>query len=377
MDGGIYLKQDDGRLVRMVETPYESEEVLQALLSEYPDLLAGEQINDVSPRRWLLVSREAPVPDEEAGSGRWSMDHLFLDQDGVPTIIEVKRSSDTRVRREVVGQMLDYAANSVAYLAVERLQTLVEQRCDENDVSTDECLVEFLGLDAAVESFWQSVKTNLQAGRIRLVFVADAIPRELRRVVEFLNEQMDPAEVLALEVKQYVGEGATTLVPKVLGQTEQARAKKPARSGSRDVPWSEAEFLERLRAGAHPEDAPVAAKLIEWAKAKGFTTRGGRGPVEASLDLVDDKHQAASRVFYVYQSHGNGTVYIMLSRIRKAPDGERLVEPLCDKLNRLLKTDMKPSAHYPGVKMSGLRNGDTFDAFIETLDWIVGELRQV
>ena len=28
-----------------------------------------------------------------------------------PTLVEVKRSSDTRIRREVVGQMLDYAAN--------------------------------------------------------------------------------------------------------------------------------------------------------------------------------------------------------------------------------------------------------------------------
>jgi hypothetical protein len=57
------------------------------------------------------------------------------------------------------------------------------------------------------ETFWAMVKTNLQAGRVRLIFVADVIPPELRRIVEFLNAQMDPAEVLALEIKQYVGEG--------------------------------------------------------------------------------------------------------------------------------------------------------------------------
>jgi hypothetical protein len=34
-----------------------------------------------------------------------------FDQNAVPTLVEVKRSSDTRIRREVVGQMLDYAAN--------------------------------------------------------------------------------------------------------------------------------------------------------------------------------------------------------------------------------------------------------------------------
>lgn len=43
------------------------------------------------------------------------------------------------------------------------------------------------------------------------------IPPELRRVVEFLNEQMDPAEVLAIEVKQFIGE-EITLVPESWGK---------------------------------------------------------------------------------------------------------------------------------------------------------------
>ena len=37
-----------------------------------------------------------------------------LDQDAIPTLVKVERSSDTRVRCEVVGQMLDYAATGAA-----------------------------------------------------------------------------------------------------------------------------------------------------------------------------------------------------------------------------------------------------------------------
>jgi hypothetical protein len=59
-----------------------------------------------------------------------------------------------------------------------------------------------------------------------MVFVADVIPAELRRIVEFLNEQMDPAEVLAVEIRQFVGEGMKTLVPRVMGQTAEAEKKK-------------------------------------------------------------------------------------------------------------------------------------------------------
>ena len=122
MVGRIYLLNDDSQLTSMDEAPYDSENLLQEMLARYPDLLAGEQINSEVPRRWLLVMREMAVPDEEDGAARWSIDHLFLDQDAVPTLIEVKRSSDTRIRREVVGQMLDYAANAVAYWPVEEIR---------------------------------------------------------------------------------------------------------------------------------------------------------------------------------------------------------------------------------------------------------------
>ncbi len=115
MGGGMYLVQGDGGLVEMNEQPYDSEDLLQSLLAEYPNLLAGNQMSVADPRRWLLISREMPLASEEDGGVRWSVDHLFLDQDAIPTIVEVKRSTDTRIRREVVGQMLDYAANAVVY----------------------------------------------------------------------------------------------------------------------------------------------------------------------------------------------------------------------------------------------------------------------
>lgn len=111
----IYIVQPDGKLAPLAQREYESEALLQRLLGSYPTLLAGDQISPESPRRWLLVSREYGVPDAEDAAPRWSLDHLFLDQEGVPTLVEVKRASDTRIRREVVGQMLDYAANAVKH----------------------------------------------------------------------------------------------------------------------------------------------------------------------------------------------------------------------------------------------------------------------
>ena len=75
------------------------------LLSQYPSLLAGNQIDPDSPRKWLLITRECGIPGKQNGADRWAVDHLFIDQDAIPTLVEVKRSTDTRIRREVVGQM--------------------------------------------------------------------------------------------------------------------------------------------------------------------------------------------------------------------------------------------------------------------------------
>jgi len=74
------------------------------------------------------VRREASLALKEGEGGWFSADHLFLDQDGVPTLVKVKRSSDTRIRREVIGQMLDYLANAVLHWPVDKIRLLFEER---------------------------------------------------------------------------------------------------------------------------------------------------------------------------------------------------------------------------------------------------------
>ena len=129
----IFLKYGD-ELVEMVEQPYEAEDVLQQLLADYPTLLAGDQDSEVR-KRWLLVKRELGVAFEENAPDRWSLDHLFLDEEGVPTLIEVKRSSDTRIRREVVGQMLDYAANGAELWGLEKIRAAFESRYQDAEAA--------------------------------------------------------------------------------------------------------------------------------------------------------------------------------------------------------------------------------------------------
>ena len=216
--GKIFLIAADGQLTLMTEQPYDSEELLQSLLANYPALLAGDQMTDIGPRRWLLLAREATVPSDNGGAP-WYVDHLFVDQDAVPTLVEVKRSTDPRIRREVVGQLLDYAANAVARWSSDELRARFTA-----EAGGTERFQEFLS-GANGETFWTNLGLNLAGGRIRMIFVADSIPPELRRVVDFLASQFKAAEIFAVEVRNYGGTKARALVPRLVSTPKSSRTE--------------------------------------------------------------------------------------------------------------------------------------------------------
>jgi hypothetical protein len=262
---GVFLLHDDHNLQALEPAQFAKETEFQQLLSRFPELLVGDQIDPQSPRRWVLVKREQPISTGGDGASQWSLDHLFVDQDGIPTLVEVKRQSDNRIRREVVGQMLDYAANCLSFWSVETLQYALEDTCKEAGKSVETVLRDLIGPETSIDEFWERVKTNLRTKNIRLLFVADMIPLELRRIVEFLNEQMNPAEVLAVELRQFEGKGLRTIVPTVYGQTQET-ARKRVSTVRR---WDEASLFEKLKSTVGSKEVKIAEQIYEWMRKEG------------------------------------------------------------------------------------------------------------
>jgi hypothetical protein len=254
MAGKIYVLRDGGELSELTPAQYTDEDFFQGLIEKHPEILAGDQINPDNPRKWLLVSREMGVPAEQDGGSQWYLDHLFIDQDAVPTFVEVKRSTDTRIRREVVAQMLDYAAHAVQYWPIELIREAYEKNIRETNS------LSYIGIAPDNEdAFWQSVSVNLRAGRICLIFAADVIPPPLQRIIEFLNTQMVDTEVLGLEIKQFLStDGLTTLVPNLIGNTASASQTKRAESRK----WDEASFMEQAIRTSGNETAAICEKLL-------------------------------------------------------------------------------------------------------------------
>jgi hypothetical protein len=164
MTGGIYLIQNDGQLVEMREAKYASEDLLQKLLADYTNLLAGDQIDSETPRRWILIRGEVTIPSGEDNKSLMSLDHLFLDQDSIPTLVEVKRSDDLLIRREVVGQMLDYASNAVVNWRMEEIRGRFDAYCEQKGIDPDDQIETFLENEIGAEEFWEKANDNLVIG---------------------------------------------------------------------------------------------------------------------------------------------------------------------------------------------------------------------
>ncbi|MCX7975053.1 MAG: hypothetical protein N3B16_11235 [Candidatus Aminicenantes bacterium] len=131
----------------MEEKEFENEAILHDLLASYLDLLPGDQIDPEEPRKWIVIDREVGIPEEEAGGEEFSLDLLLLDQDGIPTFVECKRAADPRLRRKVVAQMLDYAANGTKYWTIDRLRQRAAEYAEKNGQSLDVKLRELLNTD--------------------------------------------------------------------------------------------------------------------------------------------------------------------------------------------------------------------------------------
>lgn len=375
MAGGIYLRQGED-LVAMTEQPYESEDLLQGLLEKHPALLAGDQHED-EPRRWLLLAREASLASDESGGGRMSVDHLFVDQHGVPTLVEVKRSSDTRIRREVVGQMLDYAANAVVCWQLERLRAGFEAACMAKGQQTEEILAGFMDEEDEPEDFWQRVKTNLAAGNLRLVFVADQIPSELRRIVEFLNGQMTRTEVLAVEVKQYVdSEGHhQTLVPRLVGQTEAARQVKGRAEGRS---WDKDAVLDEIERKRGTSEAAVARQIFEWVHQRGdLRSWFGTGKRDGSFQAGLDTNTAYIFPFCLYTY---GRIEIQFQWIMRRPPFD-VPDPRIElqrKLNVIQAVDIPDDAltKRPSIALAALSEDGDLKHFLSAMDWSIEQAQR-
>jgi hypothetical protein len=207
----LLIRRAKGSWAEPEITGHKSEDDLQELLATSPDLLPGSETG--LP---MAVVRELRVSTGQ-------IDVVGVDVEGDLTLCECKLASNPGARREVVGQLLEYAG-ALQNMSFEEFSDRFAARAGRSLV--DE-VGEIAGEDFERDSFEAQVVENLQTGRFRLVFAVDAITDALKQTVVYLNDHLDSA-VLALELA-YLRDGEVEmLLPAVYGE-ESAERKTRAR----------------------------------------------------------------------------------------------------------------------------------------------------
>ena len=376
MGDTIFLLNKEGELVEMTESHYLTENDFQKLLADYPKLISGDQIDKENPRRWLLISREMGVADATTGGSRWSLDHLFIDQDGIPTLVEVKRGTDTRLRREVIGQILDYAANAVSYWSIEEILLRFERTCEASGRNSEDVLNAFLEESFYKDKFWDTVHTNLKVGKIRLLLVADVIPKEMQRIIEFLNEQMSPCEILGVEIKQFLGHNLKTLVPRVIGATINAQTQKTVRT-TPGQQWNEEKYFDEIE---RRQPKHVNTYRVIFDKSKEFFDKvdWGKGNSTGSFTPNFKINGISFKLMDVY-TYGSVEIQFEIMKNRPPFDDEKKRLELLTKINHALALPPDSFVHKidkrPGIKIHEFEKPGAVDAFFEVVKWYINTIK--
>ena len=279
-------------------------------------------------------------------------------------------------RMLVVGQMLDYAANAVVYLPVEVIRSTFEARCKSEGDDSGSVLARAFGNTIDGEAFWGAVKTNLEAGRIRLVFVADLVPPELRRIIEYLNGQMNPTEVYGVEIKQYVGTGLRTLVPRLIGRTADAGRAKSSGGSDRGETWTPERFDEELGRRRGAEAVARAHRILEWAERRNLRVWWGQGLKHGGFVAIFDGPDGVSHQLFEVFTGAEFEVFFQYLGAKGSFVDEGMRLELRQRLNAIPRISIPADAiaRRPSFRLDALADEGAVDRVLAVFDWVLAEI---
>jgi len=188
---------------------------LQRLIMNHPELIPIDQIEPAFADL-VSVCVELPVP-----SG--FIDNLFVTPAGDLALIECKLWRNPEARREVVGQIIDYAKDLSAW-TYEKLQEAIS-RTRPIDSSNGKSASLYAAAASRGEvdetTFHDAIARNLRRGRFLLLIVGDGIREGVESMTEFLQQYAGLHFTLAIvELALFEGPtGGCVVQPRVLAKT--------------------------------------------------------------------------------------------------------------------------------------------------------------
>lgn len=316
-----------------------NERWLQRLLFENPNLLP---VDEIEPAFSPLI----PVC-EELQTPAGPLDILFFNPKGMLTLVECKLWRNPEARREVVGQILDYA-KELSKWGYGDLEEAV-RKASKNEIPNLFAHANSESEDMEEELFVDTVSRNLKKGRFLVLIVGDGIKESVESISEFLNNYGHLNFTFALieetvfELPEILGKGFL-VHPRIIARTVEiertiirlehesmvseslALETKSRSAGGTRIKITEEEFYKDLKI-ADPSAVELLPGFIEKCKDLGFYMKFG----DSSLMLHWDNSSDYNFNFATFRKDGKiHTNYFLekTDRIGHREIGEQYLERL-------------------------------------------------
>ena len=344
---------------------FDNEKLLQDVLEKFPEFIALDDLGVVDP--FIVIGREVETP---AGY----IDVLCIDGDGVLTVIETKLARNSQIRREVIGQVLEYVGQLSKWTAHDVLQAAnkyFKSVSDQESLKYNYLFELISGSDKngelELEQMFELISSNLRKGRIKVVIASDIIPDTLKDTVAFINS-FSNFDIYVLQIQSYVKDELQIFAPVIYGYASKA---KTGVSTDR-IHWDEERFFKHLESG--DDDLKNTIKgLYQFCLEQDAEIKWGAGRIAGSFSMLAERNGLKATVFSAYYSENSSYVSVNFGTLKRLYSSDELNSFRLE-LNRLPGVDFPENAvtdgRYPTItldKLMGSNNLESFTAAIKRL----------
>lgn len=374
------------------------EHFLQNLIRQNPEILP---IAEIEPSFSPPISVGCEVETESG-----PMDNLLLSPRGNLTIVETKLWRNPEARREVVGQIIDYAKD-VSKWTFEDLDRKVrdyQKQYHQSNEGVIEVLKKQEDIDESeVPVIIDNISQNLRKGRFLLLVVGDGIRESVEAMAEFLQQTPQLQFTLALvELQVYAlgkeGEKPWLVVPQIIARTREitravvkvegvaiesvqitldTEIETPGRQPGKRFTLTEEEYFKRLKDHVSPEEVEFTRRLITDAQDIGCLIDWKQGSFV--VKLADPGGSGQKLSLFVVPTDGRAYVTSELhNQLHMLGLPEEISSELATESAKLFK-DCRESTKYPGnwsrqVDLSEIR--EMYGQFMPILEGTVDRIKK-
>lgn len=263
----------------LTETQAESEEQLQELVKENPDLLPIEEFGMTGPL--MVVGRETGLP-----SG--AVDLVALARSGELLVVEFKTGPQNSDFRAALSQLVDYGSD-LWRRSFDEFEQAVALRYFASERCRDENIRGKRSLQDAAQAIWtdlteeelsvipERIGRQLADGSLHYVLVAQRFTETMERTMDYLNSITPAVSFWAVELVRFTGDGMSAFETRTLLKPKKVVSPSAARI-------DEAELLEKVQDSGYRE---ALHDLLDASRGLGYRLGWGSSGVSIRLPTPD------------------------------------------------------------------------------------------